>query len=92
MELKVGICPICGGKTEIKNVDVQEMAEDDLYIFKGIEAEVCTQCGERLYSENAVRKIESLRKDIKEKSLRFTEVKTINAISIYPSIKIENAV
>ncbi|PKP57487.1 MAG: hypothetical protein CVT88_04325 [Candidatus Altiarchaeales archaeon HGW-Altiarchaeales-1] len=59
MELKVGICPMCGCKTEIKNVDVQEMIEDDLYIFKEIEAEVCTQCGERTYSEDEVRKIES---------------------------------
>jgi len=63
------------------------MIKDDLYIFKGIELEVCTQCRERLCSENVVRKIGSLRKDIKEKSLQFIDVKimeskTINAIPI----------
>lgn len=49
---KIGKCPICGGRTTMKRVSVTESAGKRLVLIKKVEAEVCSQCGERMYSEN----------------------------------------
>ena len=41
------ICEFCGGKTRKKKVRRQHWLHGKLYIVENVEAEVCTDCGER---------------------------------------------
>jgi YgiT-type zinc finger domain-containing protein len=68
--MKVGKCPICGGKTAVKRVDVTESIEGKLVLIKSVEAEVCSQCGERLYSASTMRKLDSLIERVKSGSAK----------------------
>ncbi len=86
--MKVGKCPLCGGETKEEEVEVEEKINDRMHIIKGIKAEVCTQCGERMYSENELRCIERIRDEIAQKAVRPIEIRTIEvfpARRIYPS-------
>ena len=67
---KVGMCPICGGKTSIKRVDVTESAGKRLVLIKKVEAEVCSQCGERMYSVATMQRLDSLMQKVKAKSAK----------------------
>lgn len=58
-KMRVGTCPICGGETVDKKVDVIETVNGRWVIMQGVPAEVCTQCGERLYSEREMKKWKS---------------------------------
>jgi YgiT-type zinc finger domain-containing protein len=49
-KMRVDKCPICGGETKEDVVEVQENIKGKFYIIKGVKAEVCVQCGERMYS------------------------------------------
>lgn len=62
--MKVGICPICGGEMADKSVDVVDTIDGKLVIIRGVSAEVCVRCGERLYSGEEMRKMEKLREKI----------------------------
>ena len=42
-------CEICGGETAPKRVKRQHWLHGKLYIVENMEAEVCTECGERYY-------------------------------------------
>ena len=84
----VGVCPLCGGNTKSDCVEVQEMIDDKMYIIKGINAEVCTQCGERMYSENELRCIEKIRDKIAEKSIKPIENRVISIYSAYKSCSV----
>jgi len=75
--MKVGRCPICGGGTEEKEVEVEERIDGTMHIIKGIRAEVCTQCGERMYSENELRCIEKIRDEIAHKAVEPVEVRSV---------------
>ena len=75
--MKVGRCPICAGDTEEKEVEVEERIDDKMHIIKGIRAEVCTQCNERMYSENELRCIEKIRDEIAHKTLKPVEVRNV---------------
>ncbi|MBI2184263.1 MAG: type II toxin-antitoxin system MqsA family antitoxin [Thaumarchaeota archaeon] len=68
--MRAGKCPICGGKTTMKRVDVTESVGNRLVVVKSVEAEVCTQCGERLYSESTMRKLDSLMQKVKSGSAK----------------------
>ena len=59
-KMKVGVCPICGGEMADKNVDVAETIDGKLVIIRGVSAEVCVRCGERLYSKEEMKKMEKL--------------------------------
>ncbi len=76
--MRIGTCPICGGDTKEKIVEVQEEIDNEIYILKGIRAEVCTQCGERMYSGNEVRRMEKIR----EKSIKPLEIRKVR---VYPA-------
>jgi YgiT-type zinc finger domain-containing protein len=43
------ICEFCGGKTKAKNVKRQHWLNKKLYIVENVQAEVCTECGERYF-------------------------------------------
>lgn len=43
------ICEFCGGKTKVKNVKRQHWLNKKLYIVENVQAEVCTECGERYF-------------------------------------------
>ena len=40
-------CEFCGGETKQKYVKRQHWLNNKLYIVEDIQAEVCTECGER---------------------------------------------
>ena len=41
------LCEFCGGKTKRKSVRRQHWLNKKLYIIENVNAEVCTECGER---------------------------------------------
>ena len=43
------ICEFCGGNTIAKNVKRQHWLNKKLYIVENVQAEVCTECGERYF-------------------------------------------
>ena len=43
------ICEFCGGETQKKKVKKQHWLRGELYIVENVEAEVCTECGERYF-------------------------------------------
>jgi YgiT-type zinc finger domain-containing protein len=43
------ICEFCGGTTRAKNVKRQHWLDKKLYIVENVQAEVCTDCGERYF-------------------------------------------
>ncbi|PIU12924.1 MAG: YgiT-type zinc finger domain-containing protein [Hadesarchaea archaeon CG08_land_8_20_14_0_20_51_8] len=63
-KMKAGICPICGGKMADRSVDVADNINGKLVIIRGVSAEVCARCGERLYSSEEMKKMEKLREKI----------------------------
>ena len=54
-------CPVCGGELDEKEVERLVRGGDDAAIVR-VRAEVCRQCGERLYPEEAVRQFEEIRR------------------------------
>ena len=42
-------CEFCGGETRPKRVKRQHWLHGKLYIVENMEADVCTECGERYY-------------------------------------------
>jgi len=42
-------CEFCGGKTIKKKVKRQHWLHGKLYIIEDVEAEVCSECGERYF-------------------------------------------
>lgn len=57
-------CPLCGG--ELVEKDVQKLLRGGLHTaVLRVKAEVCLQCGERLYSEETVRQFEDIRQKLK---------------------------
>jgi YgiT-type zinc finger domain-containing protein len=64
--MKLGTCPICGGKTIRKNVDFTESVKGKIVIIKKVNAEVCSRCGERLYSEDEMKRIDTFLRKVKK--------------------------
>jgi len=81
-KMKVGICPICGGKTARKNVDVVDTVNGKFIIIRGISAEVCVRCGERLYSKNEMKKMEKLREKIQENLIEPAAIKEVKIFTV----------
>ena len=55
-----GACPLCGGLLAEKDVEKVLRGGGDMAVLR-VRAEVCQRCGERLYSEETVRKFEEVR-------------------------------
>lgn len=43
------ICEFCGGTTKVKKVKRQHWLNKKLYIVENVQADVCTECGERYF-------------------------------------------
>ena len=56
-------CPACGGCLTQKEVEKLLRGGVDTAVLR-VDAEVCTACGERLYSEETVRRFEEIRKKL----------------------------
>ncbi|MBD2092721.1 YgiT-type zinc finger protein [Microcoleus sp. FACHB-1515] len=57
-------CPICGGKMVEKEVQKLLYGGIHMAVVK-VQAEVCLECGERLYSQETVRRFEEIRSKLK---------------------------
>ncbi len=53
-------CEFCGGTTAKKTVKKQHWLKSKLYIVENVEAEVCTQCGERYFHAKTLDAIDKL--------------------------------
>ena len=51
-------CEFCGGNTIKKNVKRQHWLKGRLYIVENVEAEVCTECGERYFHATVLDRID----------------------------------
>ena len=64
------ICEFCGGQTMKKKVKRQHWLHGRLYIVENVEAEVCSECGERYFYAKTLDEIDTLLEkthDVKEK-------------------------
>ena len=59
-------CPVCGGELLEKEVEKLLRGGGDTAVI-WIQADVCLKCGERLYSEDTVRKFEDIRRRLEAK-------------------------
>ena len=61
-------CPVCGGQLEEKEVEKLLQGGVDTAVMK-VRAEVCLHCGERLYSQETVKRFEEIRRKLKQKKV-----------------------
>ena len=61
-------CPVCGGQLEDKEVEKLLQGGVDTAVMK-VRAEVCLHCGERLYSQETVKRFEEIRRKLKQKNV-----------------------
>ncbi|MDP2682322.1 MAG: YgiT-type zinc finger protein [Deltaproteobacteria bacterium] len=54
------ICEFCGGQTATKKVKRQHWLHNKLYIVENVEAEVCSECGERYFHAKVLEEIDYL--------------------------------
>jgi YgiT-type zinc finger domain-containing protein len=59
-------CPVCGGEVIEKEVEKLLRGGNNTAIVK-VKAEVCLHCGERLYSQETIKKFEEVRKRLEKK-------------------------
>jgi len=52
------ICEFCGGNTIKKKVKRSHWLKGRLYIVENVEADVCTECGERYFHATVLDKID----------------------------------
>ncbi len=61
-------CPICGG--ELIEKEVEKLLKGGVHTAAiVVSAEVCLQCGERLYAAETVRRFEQIRKKLERKEV-----------------------
>lgn len=61
-------CPVCGGQLKEKEVEKLLQGGVDTAVMK-VRAEVCLHCGERLYSQETVKRFEEIRRKLKQKKV-----------------------
>jgi YgiT-type zinc finger domain-containing protein len=52
------ICEFCDGQTKIKKVKRQHWLHGKLYIVENVDAEICTECGERYFHAKTLDEID----------------------------------
>ena len=62
-------CPSCGGKLEKKTVEKLLRGGGNTAVV-AVRAEVCTHCGERLYSQRTIRRFEGIRQKLERRQTR----------------------
>ncbi|ESQ16670.1 MAG: YgiT-type zinc finger protein [Thiohalocapsa sp. PB-PSB1] len=55
-------CEFCGGETRSKKVKRSHWFQQQLYIVEDVEAEVCTECGERYFHATTLDNLDALLK------------------------------
>lgn len=53
-------CEFCGGQTVKKKVKKQHWLQGKLYLVENVEAEVCSECGERYFHAKILDEIDNL--------------------------------
>ena len=61
-------CPVCGGEMVEKEVEKLLRGGVHTAVLR-VQAEVCLQCGERLYSEQTIRRFEQIRLKLKQQDV-----------------------
>ena len=61
-------CPVCGGELIEKEVEKLLRGGVNTAILK-VKAEVCLHCGERLYSQETVKRFDEIRKKLERKEV-----------------------
>jgi len=56
------ICEFCGGQTVKRKVRKQHWLEGRLYLVENVEAEVCSECGERYFHATVLDRIDEMLK------------------------------
>ena len=62
-------CPVCGGEVIVKEEEKLLRGGNNTAIIK-IQTEVCLHCGERLYSQDTIKKFEKIREKLKKKETK----------------------
>ena len=75
----VSKCPLCGGKIEEKEVDKIIRNGTDMIILN-VNAGVCNQCGEKIFSKETHEKINKAREEVK---IGIAELKPVRRTYIY---------
>jgi YgiT-type zinc finger domain-containing protein len=63
-----GKCPICGGELVEREVEKLLRGGNHIAVMK-VTAEVCLGCGERLYSQETVRRFEEIRRKLESEEV-----------------------
>ncbi len=53
-------CEFCGGQTAEKKIKKQHWLQDRLYLVENVEAEVCSECGERYFHAATLDRIDRI--------------------------------
>lgn len=53
-------CELCGGPTERRRVTKQHRLDGKLFVVENVEAEVCTECGERYFHATTLDAVDAL--------------------------------
>ncbi len=61
-------CPVCGGELIEKDVEKLLRGGVNTAIIR-VKAEVCLHCGERLYSQETVKRFDEIRKKLERKEV-----------------------
>jgi YgiT-type zinc finger domain-containing protein len=69
MTLPFKKCPVCGGEMVVKKVEKLLRGGGNTAMLK-VRAEVCLHCGERLYSQESVRRFEEIRTKLQRHETR----------------------
>lgn len=56
-------CPVCSGDVITKEVEQLVRGGDDVAIVR-VQADVCVQCGERLFSPETIRQLEEIQRKL----------------------------
>jgi len=65
-----------------KSVDLTESIKGKIVIIKKVKAEVCLQCGERLYSESEMQKIDAFLQKVKNGSVKPKSKREVEVYSL----------
>ena len=68
MKIPFESCPVCGGEMVAKMVEKLVRGGNHTAVLE-VQAEVCLQCGERLYSAATVRHFEEVRAKLERQEL-----------------------
>jgi len=63
-----GKCPVCGGELVEREVEKLLRGGNHTAVMK-VSAEVCLGCGERLYSQETVRRFEEIRRKLEHEDV-----------------------